>query len=49
MFRISLADPDQVVMEGRLDAAQAPRAQEFLDRVAGACVLIYVYRMVKSR
>jgi anti-anti-sigma factor len=27
------------VLEGRLDAAQAPRAQEFLDRVTGRCVL----------
>ena len=26
-------------MEGRLDAAQAPHAQEFLDRLDGRCVI----------
>jgi anti-anti-sigma factor len=28
-----------IVVEGRLDAAQAPRAQEFLDAVTEECVL----------
>lgn len=39
MFEIRSAGPGTVVLEGRLDAAQAPRAQEFLDRVSGECVL----------
>lgn len=26
-------------MAGRLDAAQAPRAQEFLDRITGGCTV----------
>ena len=40
MFRIDFAeDEGTVVLEGRLDAAQAPRAQEFLDEVTGGCVL----------
>jgi anti-sigma B factor antagonist len=33
MFQISLDETGKVMMEGRLDAAQAPRAQEFLDRL----------------
>lgn len=39
MFRIRSADDGTVVLEGRLDAAQAPRAQELLDEVTGVCVL----------
>jgi anti-anti-sigma factor len=39
MLQISLDDAGAVVMEGRLDAAQAPRAQEFLDQVTGRCVI----------
>jgi len=39
MFQIGIGETGTVVAEGRLDAAQAPRAQEFLDEVTGACVL----------
>lgn len=39
MFRIDHGEAGTIVVEGRLDAAQAPRAQEFLDRVEGACVI----------
>lgn len=40
MFTIGFADDDRtIVLEGRLDAAQAPRAQEFLDQVTEKCVL----------
>lgn len=39
MFQIRFADDGTVVLLGRLDAAQAPRAQEFLDRVTEGCVL----------
>ena len=39
MFQIDLSEDSVVVITGRLDAAQAPRAQEFLDQVAGECVL----------
>jgi anti-sigma B factor antagonist len=39
MFQIGLDDSGNVVTEGRLDAAQAPRAQEFLDEIKGACVM----------
>jgi anti-anti-sigma factor len=39
MFQVAFDDAGRAVMEGRLDAAQAPRAQEFLDRVTGRCVL----------
>ena len=39
MFEIVLADDGSVVVEGRLDAAQAVKAQTFLDRVEGQCVL----------
>jgi anti-sigma B factor antagonist len=39
MLQISLDEAGTIVMEGRLDAAQAPRAQEFLDRAAGRCVI----------
>jgi anti-sigma B factor antagonist len=38
MLELSMA-ADRVVMAGRLDAAQAARAQEFLDAVAGPCVI----------
>ena len=39
MFEIGFGDDDTVVVEGRLDAAQAVKAQAFLDQVAGQCVL----------
>jgi len=39
MFQIGLDDAGRIVVEGRLDAAQAPRAQEFLDAVTEECVL----------
>lgn len=39
MFEIDFNDHGSVVMQGRLDAAQAPTAQEFLDRVPGDCVV----------
>jgi anti-sigma B factor antagonist len=39
MFEIDFNDAGAVVMLGRLDAAQAPNAQEFLDRVPGDCVV----------
>lgn len=39
MFQIGFDESGTVIAEGRLDAAQAPRAQEFLDAVSGACVL----------
>jgi anti-anti-sigma factor len=39
MFEISFSEEGQVAMTGRLDAAQADRAQEFLDALAGPCVL----------
>jgi anti-sigma B factor antagonist len=39
MFDIEFNDQGQVIVSGRLDAAQAAKAQEFLDRVAGECVL----------
>ena len=39
MFRIERSEDGTVMMEGRLDAAQAPRAQEFLDAVEGECVI----------
>jgi len=39
MFEIELGDEEIVMVAGRLDAAQAVKAQAFLDRVAGACVL----------
>ena len=39
MFQIGFDDTGSIVAEGRLDAAQAPRAQEFLDAVTGECVL----------
>ena len=39
MFQIGFDEAGRIVAEGRLDAAQAPRAQEFLDEVTGECVL----------
>ena len=39
MLQIRLDDTGAVLMEGRLDAAQAPHAQEFLDRVTGRCII----------
>jgi len=39
MFEIKLAADGTVVLEGRLDAAQAVKAQSFLDKVEGPCVL----------
>lgn len=40
MFRIRFGDDEgRIVLEGRLDAAQAPHAQEFLDQVSEKCVL----------
>ena len=37
MFTIDFDEAGHVVMSGRLDAAQAARAQEFLDHVHGDC------------
>ncbi|MGD8358424.1 MAG: STAS domain-containing protein [Lysobacterales bacterium] len=39
MFEIGRNDSGHVVVNGRLDAAQSTRAQEFLDGVTGACVI----------
>lgn len=39
MFQIENTEDGSVRLEGRLDAAQAPRAQEFLDKVQGDCTL----------
>ena len=39
MFELSIADNGTVVVEGRLDAAQAVKAQAFLDKIQGQCVL----------
>jgi len=39
MFEIEFADGGSICVEGRLDAAQAVKAQAFLDRVEGQCVL----------
>jgi len=39
MFEIAFNERGEVALEGRLDAAQAARAQAFLDGVAGPCVL----------
>lgn len=39
MFRIAFREDGVVTLEGRLDAAQAPRAQEFLDEVTRECTL----------
>ena len=39
MFQIGFDKAGKIVAEGRLDAANAPQAQEFLDSVADECVL----------
>ena len=39
MFEIEMIEAGIVSVEGRLDAAQAVKAQEFLDQVVGQCVL----------
>ncbi len=39
MFQIGFDEASRIVVEGRLDAAQSPHAQEFLDAVAEECVL----------
>jgi len=39
MFVIEFAAGNHIAVSGRLDAAQAVKAQEFLDRVEGHCVL----------
>ncbi len=39
MFEIMLADDGTVAVHGRLDAAQAVKAQEFLNQIEGQCVL----------
>lgn len=39
MFDIEFNDRGDVVVNGRLDAAQSAKAQEFLDQVTGECVV----------
>ena len=39
MFEIELAEDGSVAVDGRLDAAQAVKAQTFLDGVDGQCVI----------
>lgn len=39
MFEIELSDDDRVLVRGRLDAAQAEKAQNFLDQIDGQCDL----------
>lgn len=39
MFEIELMEDGTIRVAGRLDAAKAPRAQEFLDKVAGPCTI----------
>lgn len=39
MFEISFNADGDVEISGRLDAAQAEKAQEFLDQVDGRCVI----------
>jgi anti-anti-sigma factor len=39
MFQIGFDDAGNIIAEGRLDAAKAPLAQEFLDAVEGQCIL----------
>ncbi len=39
MFQIGFDDAHTIILEGRLDAAKAPIAQEFLDVVTGECIL----------
>lgn len=39
MFEIEIADNGNITVGGRLDAAQAVKAQTFLDKIEGECVL----------
>ena len=39
MFQIDFGEESIVVVKGRLDAAQAPTAQVFLDQISGPCVI----------
>ncbi len=39
MFEIDFNDSGAVVVSGRLDAAQAPKAQEFLDQMLDECTV----------
>jgi anti-sigma B factor antagonist len=39
MLEIRFGEDRRVVLAGRLDASQAPHAQEFLDKVQPPCVL----------
>lgn len=39
MFELEIMDNGSITLHGRLDAAQAVKAQTFLDRVSGKCVL----------
>lgn len=39
MFEIDFTDGDSIIVAGRLDAAQAVKAQAFLDQVEGQCIL----------
>lgn len=39
MFEIDFNDSGNVAVSGRLDAAQAQKAQDFLDRVPGDCAV----------
>lgn len=39
MFEIDFSDDGTITVTGRLDAAQAVKAQAFLDQVAGQCIL----------
>ena len=39
MIEVVLADDGTVIVKGRLDAAQAVKAQAFLDQIEGQCVL----------
>lgn len=39
MFQIEFDEAGIIIVEGRLDAAQAPHAQEFLDAIAERCVM----------
>ena len=39
MLEIDFGDNGDVIVSGRLDAASAERAQEFLDQVPGPCIV----------
>jgi anti-anti-sigma factor len=39
MFDCKLAENGEVMMEGRLDASQAPKAEAILDEVTGDCII----------